>query len=194
MSSTKRGTKREVSDYYKTPVLAIMDFLREFLADHPHLCFDGKYILDPCAGGADLETMSYPEALLKYVYKEPISIETMDIREDSRARTKADYLKTKIDYWPDVIITNPPFSLALAIIDKALVDVKQGGLVIMLLRLNFFGSRERSEWFLKHMPLYCYVHSKRMKFREGSGTDSIEYMHAVWQKGNYPKFTQMRVI
>lgn len=196
MSSTNRSAARaqHVADYYKTPVPAIMDFLMEFLSDNPHMAFDGKFILDPCAGGSGSETMSYPEALQKYTYKAPLTIETIDIREDSPAKHKCDYLATAVSYWPDVIITNPPFNLALPIIKKALVDVKTGGLVIMLLRLNFFGSRERAEWFDKHMPLFCYVHSKRMKFRAGGGTDSIEYMHAVWQKGNYPKFTQLRII
>jgi len=89
----------------------------------------------------------------------------------------------------------------------------------MLLRLNFFGSDERSALFRvapPHgfgMPVACYVHSKRMGFvpddvkqrlqaeakaqgvkAKGIGTDSIEYAHFVWRSGFNPKFTQLRLI
>lgn len=196
MSSTNRSQARQahIADYYKTPVPAITDFLTEFFDDNPHLCFEGKFIVDPCAGGSARESMSYPTAIRQWSYKDTPFIQTIDIREDSPAVHHGDYLTSPLGYWPDVVITNPPFSLALPIIKKALDDVKMGGLVIMLLRLNFFGSRERSAWFQENMPIFCYVHSKRMKFKDGGGTDSIEYMHAVWQKGNYPKFTALRII
>lgn len=63
----------------------------------------------------------------------------------------------------------------------------------MLLRLNFFGSQQRLAFWNKTMPICVYVHSKRMKFTK-KGTDSIEYIHAVWQKGKYPVFTKLKVI
>jgi hypothetical protein len=44
------------------------------------------------------------------------------------------------------------------------------------------------------MPVYCYVHSKRLKFLDTGGTDSIEYMHTIWQKNANPLFTKLRVI
>ena len=40
------------------------------------------------------------------------------------------------------------------------------------------------------MPKYVFVHNRRMSFAEDGKTDSIEYMHAVWQKGYRSKFTQ----
>lgn len=59
------------------------------------------------------------------------------------------------------------------------------GFVIMLLRLNYFGSQKREEFWEDNMPAKCYVHRKRMSFTDEGGTDSIEYMHAVWQKDAY---------
>jgi hypothetical protein len=204
MSSTNRGGKREVSDYYKTPVRSILDFIMEFDNDNPTLSFTGgdKVILDPCAGGKVdeggrlMEGMSYPEALAKFKpLEDGKNIIALDIRKDSPAGMHGDYLLDQANRKvADVIITNPPFCFALQIINKALADVRPGGLVIMLLRLNFFGSQERSAWFQEHMPIYCYVHSRRMKFTKSKSTDSIEYMHAVWQKDNYPKFTKLRII
>jgi hypothetical protein len=198
MSSTNRSKAREdhLSDYYVTPVQSILDFLMEFDSDFPELSFTGgdKKILDPCAGGDTEHQMSYPEALFKYKNIFISGIETVDSRIDSRATYKENYLNYAPKIQPDVIITNPPFNIALDVITKALNDVKDGGLVVMLLRLNFFGSKARSEFFRNTMPMVSYCHSRRMKFTNTTGTDSIEYMHAVWQRGNYPKFTKMRVI
>lgn len=187
MSSTNRSNARDthISDYYVTPVASIKDFLRE----QKFIDFENKVVLDPCAGGDNSHAMSYPEAL-----KELCQVSTIDIREDSLAKLKQDYLLTKLDHQPDVIITNPPFNLALEIIEKALQDVKPEGFVVMLLRLNFFGSQKRKPFFEKYQPLATYVHSQRMKFTNTSGTDSIEYMHCIWQKGLHPEFTQLKVI
>jgi len=167
----------------------------EFFSDNPARDFNNKIILDPCAGGDEDNTMSYPEAIRKWEHKQPPAIFTYDIRPDSRAANIQDFLTAEItcDFF-DVIITNPPFNIALDVIKKSLDLIKDDGIVIMLLRLNFFGSQVRSSWFQKFMPVWCYIHSKRMKFSTGSGTDSIEYMHAVWIKNSYPKFTKMRII
>lgn len=197
MSSTNRSISRNshVADYYKTPVQSILDFLMEFWNDNPSFDFNGKDILDPCAGGIkNKEDMSYPEAIKKWKFNLQPKIITIDTRSDSIADIFADYRLWQAPQKYDVIITNPPFGIALDIIKKALIDCKLQGLVIMLLRLNFFGSRERASWFDKFMPTWCYVHSRRMKFMNTKNTDSIEYMHAVWIAGNYPKFTKLRVI
>lgn len=140
------------------------------------------------------------------------NVNNIDIREDSLAEFKGDYLKLDVKkFSPQVIITNPPFNLAVPIIEKAIYDVETGGYVIMLLRLNFFGSRERRLFFEKHMPEWCFVHHIRIGFtdkkdengyvifdKEGNvkrgSTDSIEYMHAAWKKGCNPDYTKLVVI
>lgn len=202
MSSTNRGYDRHKADYYITPHYAIKDFLNAFLGD---LQKEDEYMdiverpdkirwFDPCAGGDQDNEMSYP-----YVLNElfcPPFLDTMDIREDSKANEIADYLKTDVKHRNyQVIITNPPFYLAKEIIEKALNDVADGGYVVMLLRLNFFGTKERKEFLQQNMPLYSYVHSKRMGFTKNKkGTDSIEYMHAVWKKGEKPEYTKLKII
>ena len=92
-----------------------------------------------------------------------------------------------------MIITNPPFNLALPIIEKALDILPIGGYCIMLLRLNFFGSKARKKFFETHMPIETYVHHKRISFAKGT-TDSVEYMHCVWKKGDYPPYTKLFLI
>jgi len=193
ISSTNRSLARNahVSDYYITPVADIRLFLKEFNSV-VKLDWPKCNILDPCAGGDSKNPMSYPTALQDEFGS--IHTRTIDIRADSLAAVKTDYLQHATNEEPDIIITNPPFKDALNIIKKALDDVKDGGWVIMLLRLNFFGSKQRKAFWDEFMPKYAFVHHKRIGFTESGGTDSIEYIHCCWQKGNYPNFCQLKVI
>ena len=150
-------------------------------------------ILDPCAGGDEKHQMSYPNALKEFgINTERIT--TIDIRKDSRAMIRENYLEIEPKGDFDIIITNPPFKIARDIIEKALSDVKEGGFVIMLLRLNYFGTQKRFDLWRKQLPKYCFVHHKRMSFTDDGKTDSIEYCHMVWQKGHNPDFTKLKVI
>jgi hypothetical protein len=194
MSSTNRGYDRHTTDYYITPLQCIKDFLQQWLADCPEIGNRPDKLLwcDPCAGGDATHAMSYPSVLQEELGANAI---TIDIRQDSRAEINADYLTYEMqEPKPDVIITNPPFYLAQEIIEKALIDVAENGYVVMLLRLNFFGSNARFPMWQKQLPVNCYVHHRRMSFTDNGKTDSIEYCHCVWQKGNYPEFTKLKII
>jgi len=201
MSSTNRSNARDthISDYYVTPVECIKDFFSAWLQDMSEVedflsvshQINNMLFLDPCAGGDKNNEMSYPlfieQELGGRVY-------TIDIREDSLAKTKGNFLDMTFAEEYDIVITNPPFNIAQDIIRKSLSVVQEGGYVIMLLRLNFFGSKARKEFWDQQLPIYAYVHHRRMSFTDDGKTDSIEYMHAVWQKGNYPKHTKLRII
>jgi type I restriction-modification system DNA methylase subunit len=156
------------------------------------MLFKGKSLIH-VVGGDSQHEMSYPAALKSLGILEN-NITTIDIREDSLADIKGDYLKLIPSLKYDCVITNPPFNIAKEIIEKALTEVKDGGFVIMLLRLNFFGGKLRKDMWDKQLPKYAFVHNRRISFTEHGGTDSIEYMHCVWQKGYYPSFTSLKVI
>ena len=205
MSSTNRGYDRHATDYYVTPPDAVKVFLQHWFSDlQGEYCDDTLGVadrpdrirwLDPCAGGDDKHEMSYASVIQKSF--EPNVLTTIDVRQDSKAEIKQDYL-----WWeapkgvdaPQVIITNPPFYLAKEIITKALNDVAEGGYVAMLLRLNFFGSNERFPFWERQLPVWTYVHHRRFSFTDDGKTDSIEYMHAVWKKDFSPDFTMLKVI
>lgn len=197
MSSTNRhnANKRHIADYYVTPVKDIIIFLGAFNEEVPLNIVD-KTILDPCAGGDSSHDMSYPKALRAYyaVSNDWNGIKTIDIREDSLAETKCDYIKAKLDYKPFLIISNPPFNQAMEFIKKALDDVTDDGYVVMLLRLNFLETKARKNFFDNYMPTWIFVHHKRMSFTDKGGTDSVAYCHMVWKKNDYPKFAKIRVI
>jgi len=201
MSSTNRGYQRHVSDFYITPQEPIKQFLEKFLSIET-LKQDIK-ILDPCAGGNEKYDMPYFKVLESLGFN---NIRIADIREDSQARFKLDFLNDVLDFeYFDLTISNPPFNLAIEFINKALNNTKNNGFVVMLLRLNFFGSQSRKKFFAENMPKYCFVHSKRISFfpedfeldgkvyKKGS-TDSIEYAHFVWQKNYKQDYCKTYVI
>lgn len=208
MSSTNRSqTRRKELDYYVTPKPAIKEFFSHWLQDlqgefhDDFLCVGSRPDLanwiDPCSGGDEKHGMSYTE-VIKEEFDPEVNdrlLTSIDIRQDSLAQRKEDYLTAVIDkdvY--DVVITNPPFYIAREVIEKGLEDVKSGGYVVMLLRLNFFGSNERFKFFQKQLPTWYYVHHRRFSFMDKGGTDSIEYCHMVWKKDDDPKFTMLKVI
>lgn len=193
MSSTNRSNERDkhISDYYVTPIDKINEFLGVF-QKYENIFLKDVMVLDPCAGGDIINEMSYPTAL--NIFNKNLKIDTLDIREDSRAKVKGDFLKLDAKDKYDVIITNPPFNISLDIINKALDDVKDGGFVIMLLRLNYFGGKVRKNLWENNMPKYCFVHNRRISFLDNGKTDSIEYCHMVWQKGYNPEFTKLAVL
>lgn len=197
MSSTNRhnAEKRHIADYYVTPVKDIITFLGA-LDEEVTLDIWDKTILDPRAGGDPTHDMSYPKALKEYyaITDDWNGIKTIDIREDSLAETKCNYIETKLDYKPFLVISNPPFNQAMEFIKKALDDVEDGGYVAMLLRLNFLETKARKEFFDNYMPTWIFVHHKRMSFTDAGGTDSVAYCHMVWKKNDYPKFAKIRVI
>ena len=181
MSSTLRGYNRHKSDYYVTPnwiIDDLFDSIPELFED-----MEGRIALDPCAGGGVLHGMQafdmpYPKALRRRGWK---TIHTMDIRDDSLAEIKHDFLQwdTKIDY--DLIITNPPFAIAEEITRKALSLVdSESGKVIMLQRFNWYGSKARDAFFRKYPPSLIVFHAKRPSFGGTRNTDSCEYAHFIW--------------
>jgi hypothetical protein len=201
MSSTNRSNARDshISDYYVTPSKPIYDLFEalkqseccDLFTPEGKLHWWHKY-LDPCAGGDEHNEMSYPKVINDLgVFDE--NIQTIDLRQNSRAKIKSDFLDCIWSIKYKVVITNPPFNIAEEIIKKSFEFVEDGGYVIMLLRLNFFGSKKRKEFWQNNMPILTFVHRERISFTNGQ-TDSIEYMHCVWKKGVKQNFTKLSII
>ncbi|WP_288987081.1 class I SAM-dependent methyltransferase [uncultured Pseudoalteromonas sp.] len=186
MSSLNRGTVRNADDYYITPHWLIEDFLAAFAENNMLVCSpdESPRVLDPSAGGCEKYEMSYPTVLKKHGF----NVESWDKRGNSRANViNCDFLEVEwLDSHYDMIITNPPFNLALEFAEHALKLVKEGGLVIMLQRLNWLGSQKRKAMWQKLPLAAVYVHSKRPGFdpEKPSKTDSTEYAHFVFCKGH----------
>jgi len=81
-------------------------------------------------------------------------------------------LLSRVSHLPkySVLVMNPPFRIAFEFLQKAL---EIADYVVMLQRINFLGSRERSDFFRADPP-DLYVLPDRPSFTGGQG-DSIEY-------------------
>jgi hypothetical protein len=87
------------------------------------------------------------------------------------------------DRGEDVVITNPPYSRALDFVKGAMKD---GKIVVMLLRLNWLASKARNRFLLDNPPS-VYVLPKRPCFTGDGKTDSCEYAWFVWGLHDRPE-------
>lgn len=178
MSSTNRNSETRVEhDFYPTPKWCVFRLLEKL--EPPQI--DEIIWLEPCAGNGAI-AKAVNEALRQ---KENWKLLELQPQFETELKTLSDnvvigdYLTTDMGQ-ADVIITNPPFSLAFEIIKKAIVSKPR--LVCMLLRLNFLGSKERSSFMRENTP-DVYVLPNRPSFTN-KGTDSIEYAWFVWSNDN----------
>ena len=178
MSSTNRGSTRITDDVYETP-----HWTTELLLKHI-----GKLeepILEPAVGNGKIT-----KVLRDNGYSD---ITGIDINSDFNPDICADYLSWNKDKEYNTIITNPPFIYAQEYIQKSLDIVSEGGLVILLLRLNFLESRKRYKFWQENMPAFIYVLSERPKFFNNK-TDSISYAWYCWEKGTKSGMSLLDVI
>lgn len=184
-----KTTKRSPYDFYPTPHDCTQKIVNLILDHH----FEPTYVFEPCAGdGAIVEVLRQYWSKAFIVANEINEVHRSQLEwvewNYEGATSFKDVLKIPTEDFQlyDLIITNPPFSLAQEIIDHILTGVKDAPrqpIVVMLLRLNFLGSQKRHDWWQKHLPTSIQVLSKRPSFT-GNGTDSQEYAWFVWDYGN----------
>jgi hypothetical protein len=202
VSATGRGTVRNEADFYPTPEWCTRRIV-EACDDLQH----GGLWLEPAVGGRAI--LRGVEAACANGFERP-SWWTNDLyRHDAPAgprQFERDFLKDQAfapnpnvlgtssccsevpEGW-DVIITNPPYSLALEFIERALplADV-----VVMLLRLNFLGGAKRAAFFRDNPP-DIYVLPNRPSFT-GHGTDACEYAWFVWPDARHRRYGRLQVL
>ena len=178
MSATNRGGERRTNDFYTTPPETVRALLDNF---------DGissaDRILVPSAGNGQIIRV-----LREYGYDNRIDAVELRPEEQATLETLADIVTigSFFDYNPglgyDVIIGNPPYSMALEFINKSLELLHPGGLLIFLLRTNFLESEKRFKWWQEHPISGLYTLHKRPSFT-GHGTDATSYSWFVWERG-----------
>ena len=178
MSATNRGCERKAYDFYATPPETVQAFLANFDG-----ISSGDRILEPSAGNGQIV-----KVLREGGYDN--RIDAVELRPEERGTLEALADNVTIgsffDYEPDcgydVIIGNPPYSLALDFINKSLELLHPGGLLIFLLRTNFLESEKRFKWWQEHPLSGLYTLHKRPSFT-GRGTDATSYSWFVWERG-----------
>lgn len=179
----KKDNKRKEHDFYPTPVEEVEKILK-----YIDLRNRGNKVLEPGAGNGNIvETVKK-----QYPNKHMTSIE---IREEEELCLTLmsdkviidDFLSLDIKEKYDVIIGNPPFTLAKEFVEKSLSLLNDEGILIFLLRTAFLESQKRYEFWQKNPINGLYVLSKRPSFT-GTGTDTTCYSWFIWDKrsNNHP--------
>jgi predicted RNA methylase len=184
MSSTNRkgnNPRRATLDYYPTPAWTVHRLLEV-------LQLPGGKWFEPCAGdGAIMKAVQEVRKDVTWVANEiqPEMKEKLEKIQGVTSVTSADFLKMSTDDLPEykVIITNPPFNLAMECIQQSLG--LHADYVIFLLRLNFLASKSRAKFMHENTP-DVYVLSQRPRFTSNGGCDSIDYAWFVWSPSRLP--------
>lgn len=174
MSATGRSNVRHPDDFYRTPAWCVRAIL-------PRLTIrEGAIVLDPaCGDGAILDVVKDMRPDVRTVGFE-IDQGRADIAKARHSIVGgADALKLPIYRWlADVVVMNPPFSLAHEFVEQA---IECADLTVCLLRLSWMAGQKRSAFWRKH-PADVYVLPKRPSFT-GKGTDACDYAWFVWGPG-----------
>ena len=176
MSATNRGTVRKPHDFYATPISAIEKILQNFNFDH-------MTILEPSAGNGNIIKVLRE----KYI---DTNITAMEIREEEKDNLQqvsdtviiGDFLTTEFTDTYDVIIGNPPYSLAKEFMEKCFTVAHENTKIIMLLRTAFLESKARYSFWQQYPLSGLYVLSQRPSFT-GKGTDATSYSWFLWDNG-----------
>lgn len=150
----KKKEERRAYDVYETPAWAVEALLKVIPIDS-----NLKY-MEPCRGSGRIYNHL------------PLGSAWGEIRQG------VDYLQTQYNH-VDVIITNPPYSLAQEFVTKALGEAD---VVIMLLRLGFLESMRRFEFWDKYPLDHLITLSKRPSFTDDGKTDGSGYAYFIWDK------------
>ncbi len=154
---------RNKYDFYPTPEYTIKSLL-DVLNLNTNMSF-----LEPCKGSGNIYNLI-----------------NSNNKQHCEIQEGKDYLTTIYKLKFDIIITNPPFSLAKEFIEKSLTESNS---VWYLLRLNFLGSQKRNKWWKDKLPTHLFTLSKRPSFT-GKGTDATEYAWFGWDKSSICKLKQ----
>ena len=175
MSSTNRGGKRSPADFYPTPSWCVRRLLEAVVLPPGHW-------VEPCAGdGAIIRAVNSARDDVTWTANELLGERRGDLAEAVGTSGLVRIGSFEAQPPPtaaEVAITNPPFSLAMPVVEWSL---KHANISALLLRLNFIGSAKRAAFMRVHPP-DVFVLPNRPSF-DGKGTDSIEYAWFVWRRG-----------
>ena len=169
---------------------------REYYATHPSVTQDllccekfASPILEPCCGGG---------FMAEVIKQNGYDVYATDIVDRGYGIGNVDFLTDDFPVGKFDIITNPPYTLFVPMVERAMAICNKK--VAMLLPLRYLTSKERFEVFKKYPPKYVYVYIERIciakngKFEEyDAGANMEMYAWYVWEKG-YEGETTLRWI
>lgn len=167
--------KRHLHDFYPTPVAHVEASLDLLDGITP------RRIVDPGAGTGVWGTAArrrWPDAHIS-------GYELRNLPQPAAydAWFVADYLNKPTWADLDLVIGNPPYSMAEQFVRRALGRVIEGGYVLMLLRLGFLEGRARhAGLWQQHPPRIVGVFGDRPSFSGNGRSDASAYAAFVWRR------------
>jgi hypothetical protein len=177
IQTTKQLRPRDPHDHYPTPLPLCQHALREY--SYPR---GVTSILDPGAGTGVWGVAArdcYPNADI-------VGYELRDAPQPPAYThwIQGDYLSSEAAPLFDLIIGNPPYTLAEPFIRRALRQLKPAGSLIFLLRLAFLAGQDRGRGLWRdYPPAHIGVCSRRPSFTGNGKTDATDYAIFVWRAG-----------
>ena len=172
--NTKKEQKVKVSqpnEYYATHPSVTMDLLKVESFHH--------YVLEPACGGGFIS-----QPLMDNGY----DVLSTDLIDRGFGNGNIDFLTSEFEKGKYDIVTNPPYSLFIPFLLKA-IDICHNK-VAMLLPITFLSCKQRYKIYENHPPHTVYVYTDRIciaqngKFEKYSTTTNPQiYAWFVWQKG-----------
>lgn len=163
-----RARTADALDFYRTPEWAVVRFLSAWAPtiEAP------RAILEPAAGdGALLGPLrrTWPEA----------TIDAFDIQPGSDVVRERAFWFDDEPHGYDLVITNPPYSLAASFVTYGLRKLNRGGWLVLHGRDGWLNAKERA-WV--PVPVAKYTLRERPSYR-GESTDFTESAWFVFRKG-----------
>lgn len=170
-SSNHSKEERQKEDFYATDPVAAEWLLKLEKIEGP--------IWEPCCGNG---------CLSKVFEDNGYEVKSTDLVDRGYGQGGVDFLSSKITEWGGAIVTNPPFSIAQEIIEKALSIIPVGQKVCMFLRVLFLEGQKRRKLFNENPPKRVWVASKRIQCAKNGAFDKVlgaaqAYAWFVWYKG-----------
>lgn len=168
----------------------------EYYATHPSVTRDllrceqfSSHILEPCCGGG---------FMAEEIKKAGYTVEATDIIDRGYGKGNIDFLTADFPSGVYDIITNPPYSDFIPMLNKAMEICLNK--VAMLLPLNYLSSQSRYEVFKQYPPKRVYVYVERIciakngNFSEYDSCSNMEiYAWYIWERG-YKGSTELKWI
>ena len=156
--------KREVNDFYPTPIEVTHAFMQWLKIG------SGAFIREPCCGDGMMS---------KVIESYGHNVYSSDIVSSGYGTSGVDFLISPPVYC-DAIITNPPFNLAEKVIRRALF---QAPLVAVVLKATYWHAKTRQELFKEYPPAYILPLTWRPDFM-GGGAPTMDFMWTLWRRGD----------
>lgn len=172
---------READCFYATDPKAVEMLIKAA----PHIFYtarkNGTPIWEPACGTGNLAQPLTKNGFVVYA---------SDLKDRGFGEVHVDFLNTKIDNCPPIILTNPPYSLATEFIEQALEILPNGGVYIALMNISYLAGQKRYDRvYSKGTLREVYIFSKRVECWRNNdketygGKSMVDFAWYVFQKG-----------